>query len=207
MQIGSVGWMHPQWGGSFYPESLPEDWWLTYYSNEFPCVLVPAAAVRRENAGQWLADTHPQFRFFLEVDAVREAGLATALSVASTLASRLAGVICTGIDGIPVTDSQAANQLAARGVKIAIDQAVADHPWIRSGIASPAWRPGAVCTGCSVGVVSQLPRGDRRGLRACIEDFARQAGGADPTYLFIDGPQPDAESLKDAVVIADLLGV
>lgn len=39
---GTAGWKHPEWGNEvFYPEDLPEDWYLSFYSNEFPIVLVP----------------------------------------------------------------------------------------------------------------------------------------------------------------------
>ena len=38
--VGSYGWRHPHWRGSFYPEDLPEDWQLSYYSNEFSVVMV-----------------------------------------------------------------------------------------------------------------------------------------------------------------------
>ncbi|VAW50835.1 hypothetical protein MNBD_GAMMA06-453, partial [hydrothermal vent metagenome] len=41
---GAYGWRQKHWSNSFYPEDLPaeDDWRLTYYSNEFDVVLVPA---------------------------------------------------------------------------------------------------------------------------------------------------------------------
>jgi len=40
--IGTAGWQHPEWGNEvFYPEDLPEDWFLSFYANEFPIVLIP----------------------------------------------------------------------------------------------------------------------------------------------------------------------
>ncbi len=40
--IGTAGWQHSEWGNEvFYPEDLPEDWFLSFYSNEFPVVVVP----------------------------------------------------------------------------------------------------------------------------------------------------------------------
>ncbi len=36
----AVGWDHPAWQGSFYPDDLPADWRLTYYANEVPGVLL-----------------------------------------------------------------------------------------------------------------------------------------------------------------------
>lgn len=46
---GTAGWKHPGWANEvFYPEDLPEDWYLSFYANEFPVVLVPDT--------QWLTD-------------------------------------------------------------------------------------------------------------------------------------------------------
>lgn len=41
--IGTEGWQHEAWLGSFYPEDLPEDWQLDYYSNLYRVLLVPYA--------------------------------------------------------------------------------------------------------------------------------------------------------------------
>lgn len=38
--IGTKGWSHKTWLGSFYPDDMPVDWQLDYYSNQFACVLV-----------------------------------------------------------------------------------------------------------------------------------------------------------------------
>lgn len=47
---GTAGWKHREWGNEvFYPEELPEDWYLSFYSNEFSVVLVPNE--------QWLDDS------------------------------------------------------------------------------------------------------------------------------------------------------
>ena len=41
--IGAYGWRHQGWQDAFYPDDLPQDWQLGYYSNEFPVVMIPAA--------------------------------------------------------------------------------------------------------------------------------------------------------------------
>lgn len=41
LSIACRGWFHPDWNGSFYPEDLPEDWQLDFYSTQFSQVLVP----------------------------------------------------------------------------------------------------------------------------------------------------------------------
>lgn len=40
--IGAAGWQHPEWANdAFYPDDLPEDWYLSFYANEFPIALLP----------------------------------------------------------------------------------------------------------------------------------------------------------------------
>jgi len=41
LQIGTYGWLHESWSGSYYPEDLPEEWRLDYFSNVFKTALVP----------------------------------------------------------------------------------------------------------------------------------------------------------------------
>ena len=70
--IGTYGWEHPAWHGSFYPPELPVDWRFCFYSNRLRSVLVSAESWRSADAGQpglWLADCDPQFRFVLELPA------------------------------------------------------------------------------------------------------------------------------------------
>lgn len=68
--IGTRGWQYPQWIGQFYPDDLPEEWQLGYYSNELNTVLLSekmlldATPARIAN---WQEDTGEQFRFFIEV--------------------------------------------------------------------------------------------------------------------------------------------
>ncbi|MGD8711397.1 MAG: hypothetical protein PVG50_01030 [Thiohalophilus sp.] len=38
--IGSLGWQFDDWQDSFYPEDLPLEWRLGYYSNEFPLAVI-----------------------------------------------------------------------------------------------------------------------------------------------------------------------
>ncbi len=77
IQLGAYGWRHKHWSNTFYPDNLPtggtedagEDWRLTYYSNEFDTVLVPAdywQAGQEKDSENWLASVHSEFRFFVE---------------------------------------------------------------------------------------------------------------------------------------------
>lgn len=69
IKLGAYGWSHAHWLETFYPADLPEDWQLTYYSNEFNCVLVPADYWRpgqKPDIEDWLDNVHPGFQFLVE---------------------------------------------------------------------------------------------------------------------------------------------
>ena len=74
INVGAYGWRHKHWRNTFYPDEIPdegqgEDWLLTYYSNEFDTVLVPAdywCAEEKVNCESWLEDVHDDFQFFVE---------------------------------------------------------------------------------------------------------------------------------------------
>ena len=75
--IGAYGWRHPQWAGSFYPDDMPEDWWLPYYSNEFSVVLVPecdihnAVGISSDMIESWGDDVNDGFLFFIELNDIQ----------------------------------------------------------------------------------------------------------------------------------------
>ena len=67
--LGAIGWEHPAWNGTFYPEDLPPEWRLNYYNYAFECVYLPYAAWRTtplETLTAWRQDTLEHFRFLLE---------------------------------------------------------------------------------------------------------------------------------------------
>jgi uncharacterized protein YecE (DUF72 family) len=68
--FGSAGWDHPDWDGSFYPEDLPMEWRLAFYSQIFSCVYLSYAEWSQagsEALTQWVEDTPERFKFVLEV--------------------------------------------------------------------------------------------------------------------------------------------
>lgn len=69
IQVGALGWLHPDWQGVFYPDDLPADWQLSYYNTQFQAVYLPAAywqAATTLDWQSWLEDTQPGFSFLLE---------------------------------------------------------------------------------------------------------------------------------------------
>ncbi len=71
VNVGAYGWLHPHWINRFYPEDLPADWRLGYYSNEFDTVLVPSFYWQQQSMADCealLDAVHPGFQFFIECD-------------------------------------------------------------------------------------------------------------------------------------------
>ena len=73
INLGAYGWRQEHWLKSFYPEDMPvetgEDWRLTYYSNEFNTVLVPAeywCSGQVKDCEEWLDSVHSDFQFYIE---------------------------------------------------------------------------------------------------------------------------------------------
>lgn len=90
--LGSVGWEHPEWAVLFYPDGLPDEWRLSYYTSFYSCVYLPYPAwsgrTLQELAG-WVGDTPAHFRFLAEPN---PAGISAADDEKlDILASRLAG--------------------------------------------------------------------------------------------------------------------
>jgi hypothetical protein len=68
--VGSAGWDHADWVGSFYPDDLPPEWRLTYYNNFFTCSYLPYDEWSQQDPAtlaQWVEDTLERFRFVLQL--------------------------------------------------------------------------------------------------------------------------------------------
>lgn len=69
INLGACGWQRAHWLNGFYPEDLPEDWQLMYYSNEFTTVLVPASYWQTHllaDCVEWIDSVHENFQFCVE---------------------------------------------------------------------------------------------------------------------------------------------
>ena len=68
--VGSAGWDHADWVGSFYPDDLPPEWRLSYYNNFFTCSYLSYDELSRQDSAtlaQWVEDTLERFRFVLQL--------------------------------------------------------------------------------------------------------------------------------------------
>lgn len=104
IQFGFRGWQFDHWKGVFYPDDMPEEWWFSYYSNEFRTVLIPwdrLQATQADGVQDWFDDADDDFQFYIEVP------LATAWDelrdLIAPLQTQLAGTVLT----FPDTASEA----------------------------------------------------------------------------------------------------
>jgi uncharacterized protein YecE (DUF72 family) len=66
---GTSGFSYKEWKGSFYPEDLPADRMLAYYSERLPAVEINNTFYRMPKAAlleSWAAEVAPEFRFVLK---------------------------------------------------------------------------------------------------------------------------------------------
>jgi len=81
LDVGTAGFQHKDWAGTFYEEDMPEDWYFEFYSHEFHALLleeneIPEPDVLRE----WLEDLDDSFSLLLPVSNVLDNGFSELLS-------------------------------------------------------------------------------------------------------------------------------
>lgn len=94
LRFGTLGWERTGWETTYYPDDLPEDWRLGYYANELSAVLLEPQAWRHCDAGrlgEWPAEVHEAFRFYLLADPAADA--VGQLQLAAALGGHLGGVL------------------------------------------------------------------------------------------------------------------
>jgi len=108
--LGTYGWRHAFWSTAFYPEDLPtedgDDWRLSYYSNEFNTVLVPASywqSTSEDEIEDWLDNVHKDFHFFVQchADMFETLSLAEVTELLKQLSPQLAGLVFL-VDELPM---------------------------------------------------------------------------------------------------------
>ena len=90
--IGTRGWDHPGWTGTFYPDVLPPDWRFSFYCNQLRSVLVPAeawSAVPAADVRAWAEDAFPEFRFVVELSVASP----SSLDILAPIRSQIGGVV------------------------------------------------------------------------------------------------------------------
>lgn len=179
-----TGWDPHPTAPPWYPDDLPGDWRLGYFSNAFRAVLVPATRWRRAGpgiAGIWAADTPERFRFYLEGER-RLGGTRSAADLepfARVLGGRLGGLV------MPASRS--------RG-----DGAHPRPQRVLASLSSPYTTPGAAWA------VPESARLDPRTARSWIEDRVREAPPGPVLALLGDCDFTDLERWQ---ILIEMMGL
>jgi len=211
INLGSYGWLHQDWINSFYPEDLPADWRLGYYSNEFNTVLVPAFYWRQgymADCGALLDDVHPGFQFFIECDerifdTVSLLDLTEALKL---LGQQLSGLVLPG-------GQQAKRAVDDRFIELADSLGVDMISAQTVPGAEKLWYPAGSSADCQQQLRFAIIEDDLRDLRALrskIEPFTRQLqaqrldekGGV----LIVSHPKLQAADLGKLRSVLEIMG-
>jgi len=90
--VGALGWKHAHWESEFYPDDLPEDWQLSYYSNEFSGVLVPEEDWKLdiEDLDDWVEEVPDGFQFYFQAS---KGNLPDITQIVNKLGDHFAGFI------------------------------------------------------------------------------------------------------------------
>lgn len=211
INLGSYGWLHQDWINSFYPEDLPADWRLGYYSNEFNTVLVPAYYWQEgymADCEALLDDVHSGFQFFIECDerifdTVSLVGLTEALKL---LGPQLSGLVYPrgrhakrAVDDrfMELADSLYVDMISAQTV---------------SG-AERLWYPAESSADCQQQLRFAIIEDDLRDLRAFrskIEPFTSQLQAQRPVekegVLIVSHPHLQAADLGKLRSVLEIMG-
>jgi hypothetical protein len=194
IELAAYGWDNPAWS-RFYPEDLPPEWRLDYYSNEFTSIVVPAAdwaGASIDEAAGWLAEAPEGFRFYWELDSAEGASRLLELAAKHGRGSHLAGwlfqagapleremfaALARSLPGAcfgqrPVGSDQA-EQLAAQGITLCWQDELALN-----------------CRGRGLRVLQIHQRPDLRSLRRTVEEQC--AAGVEFLLLLVE---PDPQTL------------
>lgn len=69
--LGTSGWSYAGWKGIFYPQKLPHQEWLSFYSGQFRTVEINMTFYRLprpETLKEWIKKTPPEFKFTLKAN-------------------------------------------------------------------------------------------------------------------------------------------
>jgi hypothetical protein len=206
INIGTYGWRHPHWTGSFYPDDLPQGWQLTYYSNVFNAVMVPAdywSDGSAADAGQWLDNVHEKFQFYVQCDEQMIDDLTLQASVArlSMIQPQLAALVYLG-------DEKELGESRIAGFESLSRSLDCDLLGInRASGGKAVWRQGGPVTATSSTNFAYLESEltDLRAVRAVFDEFIQQLDSDDhPATLSGPGrPQLHSEESGEACIIVD----
>ncbi len=222
--IGTAGWQHAEWGNEvFYPADLPEDWYLSFYANEFPVVLIAERQWLDVSEAEQLIDEIIEqategFKCIFELDLITQNNIQARLKYLAKIEDFMGGLLVRAKSDF-VEDKKLAEQLASLShdfnVCLDIDDP-ADLPGLVAFCAQHAisvcWRgdgevivpEGATLwlTRCDSG---QEKKTIAQQLKRIITEQLKLENTSREHVLIIDGLPPSIEVTRNASIMMDIM--
>ncbi|MFO7954574.1 hypothetical protein [Thioalkalivibrio sp.] len=209
LQVAGVAGPGEDWWERFFPEDLPREWQLEYYTHYHSRLLLPAPVWLETAAppfGGWGEAVAPALRLTLDwpSDLAPEVGAARVLAFAEAVGDCLQAVVPGPMDAARVQAIRAALESAGLA-RLTVYGAGEERAIARAPGASFHPAPGGGESAAAGGAWQIAPEAglDAPGWRALVEALG-QAGGSGETPVFL---RACPERLSDFRTIAQLLGV
>ena len=234
--VAAYGWQYPDWNESFYPEDLPEDWRLSFYSNEFRAVVVPASVWVGDDpldAERWVEDVSDEFTFYLEVVDIL-ADWVKISAAAKPFGKKLAGILLRPVTldadlAMIASSLDAATALAPvclllpekmelseTGNSLLLEQGVSVCWDTAKGV--PVWSQGGFAVARVANNMECTPRQWREIIEQCLRceivgepenEVSTEAGAGikRKVLLMVEHKSLNLDSLRAAMMIGDMLVV
>jgi len=184
IKVGVFDWQGFACDGGFYPEDLPQEWRLQFYSNEFATACIDLNAwMSGEHDCETFEDLRDSFELSL---AVRdESALRHAETLSSQCQLRLHALINDDAESCPLAASP-----------------LAGSSW---QCRSTLWTPASTLARSSS--IALLPGAQGlRQYRGWIEQWLATAPPGDRLSLWLDGANTDYKTLADCRQLVELMG-
>lgn len=92
--VAACDWMSSSLMSRFYPEDVPQDWYLTWYANFAMAVVLPSARWQKASpldVSEWLDQTQENFWFYLQCETDEQ--VSQALTLVALFEGRFGGLI------------------------------------------------------------------------------------------------------------------
>lgn len=230
--IGATGWNHSGWIGSYYPQDLPQDWRLSYYSNELNTVLVPEKDWRDKqkiDLKRWVDDTHDEFIFFFELGLFactsidQNLPLATLLDSLNNDLEQVGGLLITIPANASKTDLLKITSIIPAGLavnfnfaKSTLSEAQQQDVISKLNINS-VWYPKqtggnsninndkTITNNLCLGLLDSKTAHSNAQLKNYFEQFRSNSNKYSECALFLSGHPPDINNLRNIKMIKELI--
>lgn len=195
--VGVKDWEREAWSGVFYPEDMPREWWLDYYSNQFSSVLVSES-----HWLNWQADAIEEFYealegetfyFFFEVLGDMNTSKQSQLQTIKKQLGALAyGIVWFDAPAIMEPSLEGFTLTYVNGV---VDNSAWHYEWLGNRL-----------SGFPLAVIDRLPQEPKRQAHL-VSDFMQslpedQSG----TAFFVLDEHVTSQSLKELQVMSEIMG-